>query len=264
MYSLKQTIKLLTLQKKFLDFPGVRQPYIYTLYCHKCDKEHYIMHCCRSVWCPICNLKESHKIGSIMKRINKQIPFWEKRLFITLTFKNTKKIDKGTIKEYRKAFTKKFLRAKGIKENIKGGIYSFDWTISQLQKKKPINFHLHLLAFSKRYIAQKKLSEVWEQATGDSYIVDIRKVNNMNKAIYEVIKYIQSNKALAKQNNKQKRQIIEAISGTRRYSKFGIAYKQKLKKHKAKCHICKNKLEFQRGEILYPEHFGVYRTGTGT
>lgn len=48
--------------------------------------------------------------------------------------------------------------------------------------------HLHILAEGK-YIAQAALSKAWRKATGDSFIVDVSKVRNIDRAVAYVVKY---------------------------------------------------------------------------
>ena len=152
---------------------------------------------------------------------------------MTLTWKNIDKVDVDTFKNYRNDFTKKFLRCKELKNKIFGGLYAFDYTINE--KTKYYNFHLHCLCFLNEYIPQKILSELWLRITGNSYIVDIRKINDIKNGIAEVMKYIQSNKLLLVSDDYKRQKLIDCVSEIRRFSKFGKLYKEKLEKGILKC-----------------------------
>lgn len=49
--------------------------------------------------------------------------------------------------------------------------------------------HLHIICQG-TFIEQKKLSEEWHAVTGDSYIVDVRSIQEASKAAYYVTKYV--------------------------------------------------------------------------
>lgn len=103
--------------------------------------------------------------------------------------------------------------------------------------------HIHAIVYAP-YISQKKISEKWLEITGDSYIVDIRKVQQLNKAAWEVLKYIikppitDSYMTLA--------DYAVAIKGSRRLRTGGIFYNviRKIKQLKLDfaCPYCKGRL----------------------
>ena len=176
---------------------------------------------------------------------------------MTLTFKNVRLITPNDWKVYRHVFTKKFLRDSIIKKIIIGGLYCFDYTISN----RSYNIHLHLLAITQKpktpikptkrllkkfsvktkkairrrieslnngYIPQDLLSSIWKEKTGDSFIVDIRKVNNTDKAMFEVLKYVQSNKLLLEQDEYLRSVLVQNLKGLRLFSRFGKMYRRQL------------------------------------
>lgn len=233
-----QVSALIESQIPFLDLPGVRPPYVSTLYCQSCLEEHYTLRCCRSIWCPICNLKISIRLSDYMNQLDHMLAKEYKRLFITLTFKNIGRIDAHTFQDFRDQFRRKFLRSKKIKALILGGFYFFDWTISTNYPSDPFNIHIHMLAYSKQYIPFHILKDQWYRATGDSYIVWIKDVKEIDHAVKEVCKYVASNKKMMDAKPEIRDQLILAIQDIRRYSKFGIAYKIKLPRLPCKCMFC--------------------------
>jgi len=256
MYTINQVRGLLNSQSPFLEYPGVRRPYIYVGSCPCCGDERYILKCCRSIWCPICNLKLAGKTYHQMQYINSEIPKKYIRQFVTLTFRNTALITKHFFRQYRNIFVKKFLRKKPFKKTVIGGFYSFDWTINQWYRDHTFNIHIHLLWFSRSFYHPDFLSRKWSEASGDSQIVDIRLVKNIDKALYEVQKYIQASKSILACEEKRRTELINAVQGIRRFSKFGQAYKVKIPKTKATCDQCNEFYIYER-EPLHTEQFSV-------
>lgn len=256
MFTESQAEGLLQKQKDFMLFPNVK-PAIKVLYiCRCCGKRQVRLQCCGSMWCPVCNLKLSLKISSQFIRfsiLHKHL----KKVFLTLTWKNIDKLEDDTFKNYRNDFTKKFLRNKIIKDKIYGGLYAFDYTINSVSGF--YNFHLHCIVFLNEYIPQSVLSDVWLRITKDSYVVDIRKINDIKNGIAEVMKYIQSNKLLLVSDEYKRQKLIDCISSIRRFSKFGKLYKEKLEKGILKCGDCKSQMfdKIIYGENLYDIERGI-------
>jgi hypothetical protein len=90
--------------------------------------------------------------------------------------------------------------------------------------------HLHILADA-RYMDQGQLSTVWRTITGDSFIVDIRKVKDHDHAVAYVTKY--ASKPLDMSFVKSPKQLDEAIvalKGRRLCTAFGTWYRGPLSK----------------------------------
>ena len=73
-----------------------------------------------------------------------------------------------------------------------GGFYSYENTYNE--KTGEWHPHLHIFGVLEEWIDQESLAETWHEITGDSYIVDIRRVRKhkelgYGKAIAEVCKY---------------------------------------------------------------------------
>jgi hypothetical protein len=247
MFTEKQVKTLIAKQKYFLNFPGVRKPFVVLRKCCDCGQKMYQLKCCKSIWCPICNLQQSLKIAKEFRFFQKK--FQNKKIaFLTLTYKNIKSINETTFQNYRNCFTKKFIRYKEIKQKIIGGLYAFDYTIS---KYNTYNFHLHCLVFLNDYINQKVLSKYWKKATGNSFVVDIREVKNIKSGIQECLKYLNSNKLLAENLNDLKvKELIKSVQKIKRFSKFGCCYGVKIPKNVIKCNNCNS------------ENYRVYNTIT--
>lgn len=226
-------------QKPFLLYPGVRPPYVSSIFCSDCQAQWFTLRCCRSVWCPICNWKLAVRMSDYLKQLRSMLSSNYKALMITLTFKNIERMSMYTFTDYRHTFRKKFLRSGKIKKLILGGFYSFDWTVSKTCYDQPFNIHIHLLAFSKAYIPFHILKTQWHKATGDSEVVWISDVQNLDKAMHEVCNYIEQTEKLSNCRPDKREELMKSIQGMRRFSKFGIAYKIKLPRKKGRCAKCK-------------------------
>jgi len=259
MFSYLQVISLLKerekLSKVFKDL-NQSKPFVYPIYCKDCKFVFYQIRCCGNMFCNICNLKISIKLGMLFKYFQEKNKFL-KPVFITLTYKNIDSITKDIFKQYRKQFTKNFLRQREVKKILVGGVYSFDYTINK--ENQDYNIHLHLLGFCKKYFPQSLLSDKWLLATKNSFIVDIRKINNIEMGIFEVVKYVQSNKILLSVEGEKRDNLINELKKIRRFSKFGSCYKQKLEKKDMICKNCKSdnliKKVLIQQESFYDEDF---------
>jgi len=71
---------------------------------------------------------------------------------------------------------------------IAGAVGSYEISYSEEKGWHP---HLHIVAFITSKIDQKALSKEWLAITGDSFVVDIRKIDekNLSKSLNEVFKY---------------------------------------------------------------------------
>ena len=85
-------------------------------------------------------------------------------------------------------------KGRGYNEFCKllGGFYSYENTYNE--KTEEWHPHLHIFGVLEEWIDQESLSRTWHEITGDSMIVDIRRVRKhkelgYGKAIAEVCKY---------------------------------------------------------------------------
>jgi len=131
--------------------------------CQSCGMVHTFSLRCNKrfeVECPDCS--EAWKRKTMVK-IKLGIENMKNPKFITLTLKKDVHLDVRRIWKFRNDFFHK-LRRKGYR--IRGWIAVCEWPN-----------HIHIVADIDQYIPQMELSETWKSVTGDSYIVDIRKVD---------------------------------------------------------------------------------------
>jgi hypothetical protein len=188
-------------------------------------------------------------------------------VFLTLTYKNLPEFSTDGLKKLLYQFRKKFLRSAIIKHILVAGLYAWDWTFTSagfnihihsycfLQQHLPVkvfrtraaqrffSFGLaestrELQSLQRGFIPQQILSKIWYQATGNSVVVDIRKINNAKSAMFEVMKYVQGVEKINQLDMIQQAQYIEVVKSIRRFSKFGLLYRKKLPQQKQCCNVC--------------------------
>ncbi|MDF1881490.1 protein rep, partial [Sulfurimonas sp. MAG313] len=104
-----------------------------------------------------------------------------------------------------------------------GGVHSFEFTNNQGKGWHP---HVHSIVLLDKYIDQKALSEEWEKITGDSKIVDIRKITTgkdgtMIKGLLEVFKYALKFSTLELEDNYH---AYQTLRGQRLQSAYGCLW----------------------------------------
>lgn len=104
--------------------------------------------------------------------------------FVTLTLCHSDKPLTEQVDRLRDGFAT--LRHKPLwKRAVSGGVAVMEIKLSKSDKWHP---HLHCI-IEGQFIDQKELSALWRQITGDSYIVDIRAVDQ-DDAMHDVSKYV--------------------------------------------------------------------------
>jgi hypothetical protein len=129
--------------------------------------------------------------------------------------------------ERRRDYLKK---GRGFNEfcKINGAMYSYENTYNE--QTKEWHPHLHMFALLDDWIDQEELSQYWHSITGDSMIVDIRKVKKekglgYSKAAAEVCKYALKFGDLSVENTWQ---AFKVLKGKRLSGAFGSLYGVKI------------------------------------
>lgn len=165
---------------------------------------------CRSRWCPHCARIRASRIAA---RLGPIVNAMRAPKMITLTLRqdDTERLT-DTIKRLH-ANWRKLLRRRLWRDNVSGGV-------SILECKRGAvgwNCHYHVLAEAK-YLPWRSLSEEWESVTGDSPIVDIRRISRDDLARY-VCKYVA--KPMSNAPDDKICEVIHALHGRRMLNKFG-------------------------------------------
>ena len=180
---------------------------------------------CHCRWCEPCAYEYRRKVcGNLQTwlldtfHLKSDAEITTRLRFITLTLKSTDK----TLNEQLDRFVGCFrnLRAKTFwKANVEGGIYFFE--ITHNQRTGLWHPHCHIIC-SGKYVAQKKLADLLKEVTGDSFIVDVRKVPTARWAVSYVAKYAGKGiPADVRSNPDLLLQAVFAFKGRRLFSTFG-------------------------------------------
>ncbi len=137
---------------------------------------------CRLRWCPVCAEARSNTIAhSCCEFFSKQSAV----RFLTLTQKHTDLSLDEQITRIKKSFAQ-LRRCAGWRKYVTGCVWFLQ--VKPSCGGKWWHVHLHML-LTGSYIPQKWLSEKWLKVTGDSKIVDIRSVCNLDSALSDVVRY---------------------------------------------------------------------------
>lgn len=195
--------------------------------------------CSQHLLCPFCAgiraskaiQKYTERVDEVLKKNRKLKP-----VLITFTVKNGSDLGKTsahlmksfrTLMERRRDYLKK---GRGFNEfcKINGAMYSYENTFNN--ETKEWNVHLHMFALLDDWIIQSELSEYWHSITGDSYVVDIRRIKKekglgYSKAAAEVCKYALKFGDLSVENTWE---AFKALKGKRLSGAFGSLYGVKI------------------------------------
>ena len=195
--------------------------------------------CSQHLLCPFCAgiraskaiQKYTERVDEVLKKNRKLKP-----VLITFTVKNGSDLAKTsahlmksfrTLMDRRRDYIKK---GRGFNEfcKINGAMYSYENTFNN--ETKEWNVHLHMFALLDDWIIQSELSEYWHSITGDSYVVDIRRIKKekglgYSKAAAEVCKYALKFGDLSVENTWE---AFKALKGKRLSGAFGSLYGVKI------------------------------------
>jgi plasmid rolling circle replication initiator protein Rep len=190
--------------------------------------------CKKHLLCPFCARRRAAKsIKKNEERIqhamaqNKRL----KAVMITLTVKNgpdlterTAHLEKGCkrLLERRRDYLKKKWGKTEFRK-VAGAVYSYEFT-NRGQGWHP---HVHMIALVDSWIDQEALSQEWQEITGDSFIVDVRRIKpnkrhgtlDITSGLLEVLKYAVKFHDLDLELNWEAYQVLK---GKRLLGSFGV------------------------------------------
>jgi hypothetical protein len=177
---------------------------------------------CHLPFCPDCWETKSHR------ELSRNLPKFLQALkddasllvvFNTLTIKSDNARDlRDGCRELKRDFKK--LRKRDVWKNCVGGFGRIENTHS---KKFGWHPHLHSILLLKDFIAQNRLSDAWHGVTGDSMVVDIRRVHDVAAGLVEAIKYPFKPADLKKLGKKQIEEMLDS-KGERLGVSFGVLF----------------------------------------
>ncbi len=182
---------------------------------------------CRFRLCPDCAVERSRRAQArLLPRLLQTLAHapHDRLVFITLTAPNSF----ATLTEVHAQFREWFRRLRRLSRwshRISGGIASFEITGSEASGW---HYHAHILATRRVYYSQADLSQDWLTATSDAaFIVDIRDVQDVGKAVAEVLKYAFKPAELGAWTAAQLKEFMD-MKGARLSSVFGNLYAMKI------------------------------------
>jgi len=138
--------------------------------------------------------------------------------FVTLTLASDSKSLTDRLDRIISAF-RRLRRTRWWRGRVKGGLatYEVKWAITSAHWHP----HLHVLCRGD-YLPSDELSKQWHIATGDSYIVDVRLVNDPDQASSYIAKYVSKPCPKSTYHNVDRLQeMIMALTGRRLFLTFG-------------------------------------------
>lgn len=170
---------------------------------------------CRLRWCPVCAEARANIIAhSCREFFGKQSSV----RFLTLTQKRSELSLREQIARIKKSFAK-FRRCSGWLKGVTGCTWFLQ--IKPSCGGKWWHVHLHIL-LTGSYIPQDWLSEKWLEVTGDSRIVDIRFVDELDSALRDVVRYAGRPANLLDVSPKYRSELVHATDKIRVCGTTGI------------------------------------------
>jgi hypothetical protein len=177
-------------------------------------------HSCNIRFCPICAPKRSLRIQARYLPLLNDFLRSGKRctpvhLVLTQAHRKTE-----TPKESRarlmQAF-RKLQRRNFWLRHFYGGVYAFEVTVT------PTGYHahLHIIAFRRRFFDVSILRREWQEITGDSHILRLDRVTDIESGLREVVKYISKPLDVENFTPKNLRDML-TLRGARLFGAFGL------------------------------------------
>ena len=171
---------------------------------------------CKLRWCPICR-DVSRRI--VTKAVDEWLKIQQWPKMITFTLKHSDDPLQLQIKKLYDCFRKVRRRAY-FQNHIHGGVWFFQLKFNkQSQQWHP---HIHCLVAGK-FLPHNRLRTLWLKITGDSSIVDIRPVKDLENASTEVARYATSPADLTKVDLEKALDIYYSTKGKRICGSWGSA-----------------------------------------
>lgn len=169
---------------------------------------------CRDRLCPLCSRIKGRELA---RKFTDAVEKMHSVRFITLTGQSTGRTLKEANDHLQSSF-RALRRDQVWKDHVHAGLWSME--VKPGRKEGTWNVHLHILADG-IFMDQRSLSQAWMRATGDSCIVDIRKIHSTQGAAHYVTKYIAKPGDFERFSNEELCGFAQSIKGRRMFGKFG-------------------------------------------
>lgn len=183
--------------------------------CHKESRQiRVVSNACKLRWCPVCAETRYMHIRSLVREWVLSI---RSPKFLTLTMRHTNTPLSNQIDALYKHF-RNFRLQKLISRKIRGGVWFFQ--LKRSSKSSEWHPHLHCI-IDADYIDKVKLSVDWQRTTGDSFIVDIRRVKDAGKVADYVSRYCSRPAKLSEFSEDDRTQVFTVCHGRRLSGTWG-------------------------------------------
>ena len=171
---------------------------------------------CRLRWCPICSRARS---AFISQAVSAWLVKHPRPKILTLTLAHTSdSLESQIIRLY--ACFQSLRRWKLWRRLVHGGIWFFQVKLTKLTESW--HPHLHILLDSE-FIPHGVLKAAWLTLTGDSHIIDIRRIYKPDVAADYVARYSARPAVLSDLSENHRESVFRALHGRRLCGKFGTA-----------------------------------------
>jgi hypothetical protein len=210
-----------------------------TIFCTDCGYSHEVRLHCGDRLCEECKEQNYYRL------LNKYLPVVKNARFLsqlTLTIKHFAELDSDRIKFLLSCF-RAFRNHPEIVNKLNGGLAVIE--CKHVSDQKGWNMHMHVLLDSV-FLDQKRISSIWSEITGGSFIVDIRREEQSTHAVYHLLKYLQKNPVIWSERGDD---AIEALcedyrwafKGSRHVISFGSFYSalpEEKEPYRIVCPVC--------------------------
>ena len=176
---------------------------------------------CRSRLCPLCRESISRKY---MARAIELMSQMDAPKLLTLTIVSSDRSLSEQILHLKESFAR-LRRHKNWKKHVAGGVATFEITFNR--KRQQWHPHLHAIIDS-TYWNKLEIRSAWEQATGDSSIIDIRKVNSKAGAASYIAKYVSKSNNAAEFPDERIAEWASEVRSLRFFTTFGSMHALKI------------------------------------
>jgi hypothetical protein len=129
--------------------------------------------------CPECRARDYCRLR---RKYGPALNAFKQPRLLTLTLRNTPNLTRETVKRLRNGMRQLWVR---LGPRVRGGFYA----IEPINTGRGWHVHVHVVVDSV-YLPQAELVRLWQEITGDSFIVDIRTAFSPQGALKYVLKYL--------------------------------------------------------------------------
>jgi len=179
---------------------------------------------CKSRVCPHC---AGIRRKQLRDRVSEAVKHIDDARMLTLTLAASDDPLADQLHRLKEAF-KKLRRLKSWRAHVTGGVYLVEITFNAASTQW--HPHLHCIVDG-CYWAQAEIANAWETATGDSRIVDIRRVPSRKALVQYVTKYVAKSETPPNMPAPKLAEWATALHGARQMQTFGALHGKAVAPH---------------------------------